>query len=160
RVDEFRIAIAETYDVIVQPTENQAYTVVGESVDRTGFARATLAPRPGMIGQSPPHRPRRSVSMSEMAMNPGPQGYDRGTPRPEQDMPGHVVPPSPMGMSGMGNMSGGGHGGTMAPSRGGGADHRNMPGMGGKQSSGAKPTGKKKPPAAPSMPGMKHGSAE
>jgi CopA family copper-resistance protein len=160
RVDEFRIAIAETYDVIVQPTESRAYTIVGESMDRTGFARATLAPRPGMIGQLPPHRPRRLVSMSEMAMNPGPQGYDRGTLRPEQDMPGHVVPPSPMGMSGMGNMSGGGHGGTMAPSRGGGADHRNMPGMGGKQSGGAKPAGKKKPPAAPSMPGMKHSSAE
>jgi FtsP/CotA-like multicopper oxidase with cupredoxin domain len=39
RVDEFRIAVAETYDVIVQPTEDRAYTIVGEPMDRTGFAR-------------------------------------------------------------------------------------------------------------------------
>ncbi|MBX9660504.1 MAG: multicopper oxidase domain-containing protein [Nitrospiraceae bacterium] len=159
RVDEFRMAIAETYDVIVQPTENRAYAIVGESVDRTGFARATLAPRPGMVGQLPPHRPRRLVSMSEMAMNPGPQGHDRGTLRPEQDMPGHVVPPSPMGMSGMDNMSGGGDGSTMSPSPRPGSDRGKMPGMGGNQSGSAKPAGKKKVPAEPTMPGMKHSGA-
>ena len=77
QIDEFRIAVAETFDVIVQPKEDRAYTIVAESMDRTGFARATLAPRPGMIGQLPAHRPRRLVSMSEMAMNPGPTGNDR-----------------------------------------------------------------------------------
>ncbi len=45
RVDEFRFGNAETYDVIVQPTEDRAYTIVGEPMDPTGFARATLAPR-------------------------------------------------------------------------------------------------------------------
>ena len=151
RVDEFRMAIAETYDVIVQPLEDRAYTIVAESTDRTGFARATLAPRPGMIGQLPPHRPRRLVSMSEMAMNPGPQGYDRGTLKPEQDMPGHVVPPSPMGTSGMDNMSGGNGLTTTSPSK--SAAPGNMPGMGRKES-GEPRTKTKKPPAQPGMPGM------
>lgn len=105
-VDEFRMAVAETYDVIVQPTEDRPYTIVAESMDRTGFARATLAPRPGMIGQLPPHRPRPLMSMSEMAMNLGPKGGDRGTLKPEQDMPGHVGPESPMGQGGSDGMSG------------------------------------------------------
>ncbi|HNP15807.1 MAG TPA: copper resistance system multicopper oxidase, partial [Terrimesophilobacter sp.] len=47
-VDEFRIAVAETYDVIVQPGENRPYSVFAESMDRSGYARGTLAPRRGM----------------------------------------------------------------------------------------------------------------
>ena len=43
--DEIRIAIAERYDVIVEPTENRTYTIFAEAVDRSGFARATLTPR-------------------------------------------------------------------------------------------------------------------
>ena len=50
KVDEFRIAVAETYDVIVRPTEDEAFTIFAESIDRTGFARGTLAPRAGMAG--------------------------------------------------------------------------------------------------------------
>src|SRR3990167_7169550 len=41
-VDEFRISVAETYDVIVLPREEKAYSILAESIDRTGFARATL----------------------------------------------------------------------------------------------------------------------
>ncbi|MBX9824837.1 MAG: multicopper oxidase domain-containing protein [Xanthobacteraceae bacterium] len=157
QVDEFRIAIAETYDVIVQPAEDKAYTIVAEAMDRTGFARATLAPRPGMIGSLPPHRPRRLVSMSEMAMNPGPTGLDRGTLRPEQDMPGHVVPPSPVGMDGMEDMPGMDR--SRKPGRPGGVTpaHGDMPGM--ERSKGNGQGTKKKAPVAPSMPGMKHGAA-
>lgn len=108
RVDEFRIAVAETYDVIVQPTKDRAYTIVGEPMDRTGFARATLAPRPGMVGELPPHRLRPLMQMSDMAMSPGPKGGDRGTVRPEQDTAGHVAPEDPVAMAigGMGDMSG------------------------------------------------------
>ena len=47
-VDEFRIGPAETYDVIVEPTEDRAYTIFAEVLDRSGYARGTLAPRPGM----------------------------------------------------------------------------------------------------------------
>jgi FtsP/CotA-like multicopper oxidase with cupredoxin domain len=51
-----RSAIAETYDVIVEPTEDRAYTLVGEAIDRSGMARATLAPRAGMTAEVPPLR--------------------------------------------------------------------------------------------------------
>ncbi|MEX7381203.1 copper oxidase, partial [Pseudomonas aeruginosa] len=57
-VDEIQVAVAETYDVIVEPADDRAYTIVGESVDRSGMARATLAPREGMAAIVPPLRKR------------------------------------------------------------------------------------------------------
>ncbi|MBN1240897.1 MAG: copper resistance system multicopper oxidase [Gammaproteobacteria bacterium] len=67
-VDEFQISVAETYDVIVQPTEDRAFTLVAESVDRSGMARGTLAPRPGMTAAVPPLRPRPTLGMDDMGM--------------------------------------------------------------------------------------------
>lgn len=125
-VDEFRIAVAETYDVIVQPKEDKAYSILAESMDRTGFARATLAPRAGMVGEIPEHRPRPELTMADMGMSFGPTGLDRGTLHPETDRPGHVAP---MDMD-HGDMAGMSHGsdpsapapqGTM-----GGMDHSSM----------------------------------
>lgn len=52
-VDEFRIGPGETYDVIVQMPDDRAYTIFAQSLDRTGFARGTLAPRPGMEADVP-----------------------------------------------------------------------------------------------------------
>ncbi|MBN8735972.1 MAG: copper resistance system multicopper oxidase [Xanthomonadales bacterium] len=52
-VDEFRIAVAETYDVIVQPQEDHAYTIFAQSIDRSGYARGTLATRTGMEAEVP-----------------------------------------------------------------------------------------------------------
>lgn len=43
-VDEFRIGVAETYDVIVEPSDDSAYTVFAQTIDRTGYARGTLTP--------------------------------------------------------------------------------------------------------------------
>ena len=57
-VDEFRIGPGETYDVIVQPREDRAYTIFAQSMDRTGFARGTLAPRAGMDAAVPQTDPR------------------------------------------------------------------------------------------------------
>ncbi len=68
-IDEFRIAPAETYDVIVEPKENRVYTIFAESLDRTGFARATLAPRLGMVGEIPKMRARTTLNMSDMRIN-------------------------------------------------------------------------------------------
>ncbi|OUJ06331.1 copper resistance system multicopper oxidase [Acetobacter malorum] len=67
-VDEFRIGVAETYDVIVQPKEDRAYTIFAQSEDRTGFARGTLAPRAGMAGPVPPMDPRPVRTMIDMGM--------------------------------------------------------------------------------------------
>src|ERR1700744_2694537 len=49
-IKEFRIGVAETYDVIVEP-EDQAYTLFAQAQDRTGYARGTLAPRAGMSAE-------------------------------------------------------------------------------------------------------------
>jgi CopA family copper-resistance protein len=51
-VDEFRIGNAETYDVIVTP-EDEAYTIFAQSMDRTGYARGTLATHAGMTAPVP-----------------------------------------------------------------------------------------------------------
>jgi len=67
-VDEFRIGNAETYDVIVEPADDKAYTIAAESLDRTGFALGTLAPREGMRGEIPKERPRAVLTMSDMNM--------------------------------------------------------------------------------------------
>jgi FtsP/CotA-like multicopper oxidase with cupredoxin domain len=69
-VDEFQIAVAETYDVIVRPGDG-VYTIVGESIDRSGMARATLAPRDGMIAPVPPLRARPVGTMKDMGMDHG-----------------------------------------------------------------------------------------
>ncbi len=70
-VDEFQIAVAETYDVIVTPTTDEAFTIVGEAVDRSGMARATLAPREGMVAAVPALRKRPVASMKDMGMDMG-----------------------------------------------------------------------------------------
>ena len=67
-VDEFRISVAETYDVIVQPTADRAYTIFAQAQDRTGYARGTLAPRAGMTAAIPPMDPRPLRTMTEMGM--------------------------------------------------------------------------------------------
>jgi CopA family copper-resistance protein len=51
--EEFRVGVGETYDVIVEPREDRAYTIEAQSIERRGFARATLAPRQGMAGPLP-----------------------------------------------------------------------------------------------------------
>ena len=43
-IDEFRIGVAETYDVVVEPSDDSAYTVFAQSIDRSGFTRGTLTP--------------------------------------------------------------------------------------------------------------------
>jgi len=68
-VDEFQFAPGETYDVIVTPSEDRAFTIVGEAVDRSGMARATLAPRAGMVADVPPLRPRSLATMKDMGMD-------------------------------------------------------------------------------------------
>ena len=67
-VDEFRISAAETYDVIVQPHDESPFTIFAQSEDRSGYARATLAPRGGMKAPIPPMDPRPELTMVDMGM--------------------------------------------------------------------------------------------
>jgi CopA family copper-resistance protein len=68
-VDEFRIAAAETLDVIVEPKDDSAYTIFAQALDRSGFARGTLAPQAGMQAEVPLLDPRPLLSMTDMAMD-------------------------------------------------------------------------------------------
>ena len=69
-VDEFRIAVAETYDVIVQPQEAKAYTLFAESMGRSAYARGTLAPREGMQAAVPEMREAPLLTMADMRLDP------------------------------------------------------------------------------------------
>ena len=77
-VDEFRIAVAETYDVIVEPASEEAYTIFAQSMDRTGYARGTLAVREGLTAPIPQIDPRPIITMDDMGMG-GMAGMDHGS---------------------------------------------------------------------------------
>ena len=64
-VDELRIGTAEVYDVIVEPRD-AAYTIFAQAMDRSGYARGTLAPRAGMTAEVPALDARVSLSMTDM----------------------------------------------------------------------------------------------
>lgn len=81
-VEEFQIAPGETVDVIVRPTEDRAFTLVAEASDRSGMARATLAPRLGMSAPVPPLRKRPLATMKDMGMG----AMDHGMDMPGMDM--------------------------------------------------------------------------
>ncbi|TAD80305.1 MAG: copper resistance system multicopper oxidase, partial [Sphingomonadales bacterium] len=72
-VDEFQIGTAETYDVMIEPSAD-AYTIVAESMDRSGMALATLASRPGARAPIPPPRKPPLLDMGDMGMNHGDNG--------------------------------------------------------------------------------------
>jgi L-ascorbate oxidase len=77
-VDEFRIAVAETYDVIVRPREEKAFTIFAENMARTGYARGSLAPRQGMSGEVPDLRESPLLTMADMSHG-SMQGMDHGS---------------------------------------------------------------------------------
>lgn len=104
-VDELRVAVAETFDVIVQPRENKVYSIIAESMGRTGLVRGTLSPREGYAGAVPPLRPKPLLTMADMSGMMG--GMDMGD---------HVM----QNAGGMQNMTGMDHS-TMQ-----GMDHSNM----------------------------------
>jgi CopA family copper-resistance protein len=106
-VDELRIAVAETYDVIVEPGENRAYTLFAETMDRSGHARGTLAPRGGMTAPVPERRPRPLLTMADMGMDHGAMGH--GAAKPDQGS-GAVHPGHGMGGAPAMNHGGADHG--------------------------------------------------
>ncbi len=75
-VDEFQIGNAETYDVIVTPAD-QPYSIVAETIDRSGMGVATLSPRPGLRAAVPPLRERPTLGMKDMGMG-SMSGMDHG----------------------------------------------------------------------------------
>ncbi|WP_422421719.1 copper resistance system multicopper oxidase [Pseudomonas sp. GZD-222] len=65
-VDELRIAVAETYDVLVEVGDLPAYTLYAQSMDRTGYARGTLARSTGLSAPVPAPDPRPILTMADM----------------------------------------------------------------------------------------------
>lgn len=82
-VDEFRIAVAETFDVLVEPTA-EAYTLFAQSMDRSGYARGTLARQTGATAPVPALDPRPWITMDDMGMG----GMDHGAMADMPDMAG------------------------------------------------------------------------
>lgn len=86
-VDEIRLAVAETYDVIVEPDASQdAYTLFAQAMDRSGYARGTLARRAGLQAPVPGPDPRPELSMADMG-----HGDHAGHGAPAPAGPGHAA---------------------------------------------------------------------
>lgn len=77
-VDEFRIAVAETFDVLVEPSGQDAFTIFAQDMGRTGYARGTLAVRQGLEAPVPARDPRPLLTMSDMGHDMGGGGHDMG----------------------------------------------------------------------------------
>jgi CopA family copper-resistance protein len=97
-VDEFRIAVAETYDVIVEPSDDRAYTLFAQTIDRTGFVRGTLAPRAGMSADVPAVDPPQWLTMKDMM---GAMAMGAGMEHGHGDMAGMDHGSGSDGMAGM-----------------------------------------------------------
>lgn len=106
-VDELRIATAETFDVIVEPTGQDAFTVFAQDMGRTGFACGTLATRPGLAAVVPALDRRPLLSMADMAHDHG-SGHGGGHAPPAAAHAGHAMPADA-------HAAHAGHGRTAAP---------------------------------------------
>jgi CopA family copper-resistance protein len=77
-VDEFRIAVAETFDVLVEPGGREAFTIFAQAMDRTGFAAGTLATRAGLRAEVPALDARPVLTMADMGHGASHEGHAAG----------------------------------------------------------------------------------
>jgi CopA family copper-resistance protein len=92
-VDEFRIAVAETFDVLVEPTGHEAFTVFAQAMDRTGFAAGTLAVRAGLRAPVPDVDPRPVLTMDDMGHGGmGHEGHSMTEAPAADPHAGHAMP--------------------------------------------------------------------
>ena len=98
-VDEFRIGCVETFDVIVEPTGQDAFTIFAQAMDRTAYAAGTLAVREGLQAPVPSLDPRPLLSMADMGH--GGPGHDMAAmaapaaPAAVDPHAGHNMPAAP-----------------------------------------------------------------
>lgn len=125
-VDEFRIAVAETYDVLVEPSGQDAYTIFCQDNARTGYVRGTLAVREGLEAEVPRTDPRPLLTMDDMGHGGmgGHGGHDMSNMK---GMEGGCGASMSGGMSG--GKSKGMEGGCGASMHGAGAQAASMAGM-------------------------------
>ena len=95
-VDEFRIATAETFDVIVEPSGQDAFTIFAQAMDRTAYAAGTLAVREGLQAPVPALDPRPLLSMADMGHGgPGHDMAAMAAPAAVDPHAGHNMPAPP-----------------------------------------------------------------
>jgi L-ascorbate oxidase len=99
-IDQFNIAIAETYDVVVTPKEDIAYTVFAQAMDRSGYVRGTLAPKEGMTASIPEMLPRRVLTLKDVMPGMSMSGMDMDKAT-DKAMSGMQMDKSAKNMSGM-----------------------------------------------------------
>jgi CopA family copper-resistance protein len=116
-VDEFRIAVAEVFDVIVEPSGQDAFTIFAQDMGRTGYVSGTLAVREGLRAPVPPLDPRPLLSMADMGHGAH-AGHGSTPAAPADPHAGHT-------MAGMdhGAMAGMDHGATAGMDGGGMQSH-------------------------------------
>lgn len=126
-VDEFRIAVAETFDVLVTPSGQDAFTIFAQDIGRTGYVSGTLAVREGLRAPVPAVDPRPILSMADM----GHGGMDHGGMRHGDATPsgGHDM----ASMKGMEGGCGGNMQGSMPEMDHSGMNHAGMDHGGGMQ---------------------------
>ena len=165
-VDEFRIAVAETYDVLVQPKDDRAYAIFAESMGRTASVRATLATADGMAAEVPEMRKSSLLTMADMGM--AHEGMDHGSMSMggmNHTMPdGSTMPGMNKGVMEEGQKD---HGSGPMPGTHNMPDGSKMAGMdhsamnhGQKAQGGAQMSGTHKMPDGTEMKGMSHGTMD
>ena len=92
-IDEFRIATAETFDAIVEPSGQDAFTIFAQSNDRTGFAAGTLATREGLRAAVPDLDPRPMLTMADLGH--GDHAGMNHPSTPADPHAGHATPQQP-----------------------------------------------------------------
>lgn len=104
-VDEFRIGTAETYDVIVEPDSDSAYSVFAQTIDRSGYALGTLSSDASFRAEIPKMDPRPVLGMRDMGMSmAGMDMSNSAMPMQDMNMPEMAMPHEHvegMDMSGM-----------------------------------------------------------
>jgi CopA family copper-resistance protein len=90
-VDEFRIGAAETYDVMVEPAADRAYTLFAQSIDRSGYARGTLTPDPAWLAEIPAMDPAPVLGHVDMGMLHGEGHQAHGNSVDHGDRSAHAI---------------------------------------------------------------------
>lgn len=104
-VEEIRIGVAETYDVVVEPHADTAYTIFAQAIDRTGYALGTLTPDPALSATVPQLDGQPILTHGDMGMSMASMGHDMSAMSDDMNGMDHskmAMPGRPKKMS-MGN---------------------------------------------------------
>ncbi|MEA1988767.1 MAG: copper resistance system multicopper oxidase, partial [Pseudomonadota bacterium] len=68
-IDQFRIGVAETYDVLVEPVDEQAYAIFAQAIDRSGYSIGSLTTNQQILANAPEMDPLPILGHTDMAMD-------------------------------------------------------------------------------------------